>query len=86
MKRLLLKVVQTARRIFMPKPPDPAKELARLEKKSERLFKAWRNACYRRLTGELKTNRTLDAARDDMEAAVIRAGNAYRALFPPQRL
>jgi hypothetical protein len=70
----------------MTKPPDPAKELARLEKKSERLFKAWRNAYYRRVTGELKTNRMLDAARDDMEAAVIEAGNAYRALFSPQRL
>jgi hypothetical protein len=70
----------------MPKPVDPAQELARLEKKSERLFKAWRNTYYRRVTGELKTNRMLDAAQDAMEAAIIKAGNAYRALFSPQRL
>jgi hypothetical protein len=37
-------------------------------------FKAWRRAYYRTVSGELKTNRALDAAR---EAAVIKAGNAY---------
>jgi hypothetical protein len=32
---------------------------------------------YRQISGELKTNRELGAAREDMEVAVIMAGNAY---------
>jgi hypothetical protein len=65
----------------MPKTPKtPEAALACLEKKSETLFKAYRTAFYSRLTGELKTDRAVDAAREDMEAALIAAGNAYRAL------
>ncbi|MDR0656337.1 MAG: hypothetical protein LBG22_08495 [Treponema sp.] len=64
----------------MSKPLDPAKEFDRLEKKSERLFKAWRTAYYRLLTGELKTDRRITAAHEDMESAVIAAANAYKAL------
>jgi hypothetical protein len=52
-------------------------ELGRLEEKSEAAFKAYRSAYYRRVSGDLKTSRALDAAREDMEAAVIEAGNAY---------
>jgi hypothetical protein len=62
---------------YMPESPEAA--LARLEVESEAAFKAYRTAYYRRLMGELKTNRALDAAREDMETAIIRAGNAYRA-------
>jgi hypothetical protein len=52
-------------------------ELDSLERKSEELFKAYRSVYYRCLRGELKTFRALRAASDDMEAAVIKAGNAY---------
>jgi hypothetical protein len=52
-------------------------ELDYFEEESEALFRAWCTAYYRRVSGELKTNRALDAAREDMEAAVIKAGNAY---------
>jgi hypothetical protein len=52
-------------------------ELDRLERKSEELFKAYRSAYYRRISGELKTDKLLDAAREDMEAVVIKAGNVY---------
>jgi hypothetical protein len=63
----------------MPKPETPEAKLALLEKKSENLFKAWRTAYYRRLIGgELKTDCAVDSAREDMEAAVIAAGNAYK--------
>jgi hypothetical protein len=67
------------------KPEKPALEKARaeidrLERKSEELFKAYRSAYYRRVSGELKTDRALDAAREDMEAAVIKAGNVYMKL------
>jgi hypothetical protein len=64
------------------KPAAPAREgpgaaLARAEAESEALFKQYRAAYYRRIAGDLKTDRALDAARESMEAAVIRAGNAY---------
>jgi hypothetical protein len=66
----------------MPKKPEtPEAALARLERKSENLFKAWRTAYCRRAAGELKTDRAVDSAREDMEAAVIETGNAYRALY-----
>jgi hypothetical protein len=62
----------------MPKTPEtPEAKLVRLEKKSENLFRAWRTVYYRRLTGELKTDRAVDTARENMEAAVIEAGNVY---------
>jgi hypothetical protein len=64
----------------MPSPPYPRKELDRLEIKSERLFRVWRAAFCRRLAGELKTDRAVNNARENMEAAVIAAGNAYKAL------
>jgi hypothetical protein len=60
-------------------------ELDRIEKESERLFKGYRLAYYRRITGELKTDRVLNAAREDMEAAVIEAGNAYLKLVALER-
>jgi hypothetical protein len=41
---------------------------------------AWCTACYRTVTGELTTNRTLDTARENMEAAVIAARNVHRKL------
>jgi hypothetical protein len=62
----------------MSETPEAA--LARMEKKSERLFKAYRTAYYRKLTGELKTDRAVLTARENMEAAIIEAGNAYKAL------
>jgi hypothetical protein len=55
-------------------------ELGRLEEKSEAAFRAWRTAYYRTVSGELKTNRALDAAHDDMETALIRAGIAHMKL------
>jgi hypothetical protein len=55
-------------------------ELDRLEAKSEAAFKAWRTAYYQTAVGELKTHRAYNATHEDMEFAVIRAGNAYRAL------
>jgi hypothetical protein len=51
-----------------------------MERKSEALFRAWRIVYYHRISGDLKTNRALDAAREDMEATVIKAGNAYISL------
>jgi hypothetical protein len=68
----------------MPKKPEtPEAALARLERKSENLFRAWRKAYCRRVVGELKTNRAVDSAREDMEAAVIETGNAYKKLYQP---
>jgi hypothetical protein len=67
----------------MPSPESPRAKLARLEAESEVLFKAWRTAFYRTLIGELRTNRVMDNAQEEMEAAVIRAGNAYKALRRP---
>jgi hypothetical protein len=65
----------------MPKTPEtPEAAFSRLERKSENLFRTWRTACYRRFAGELKTDRAVDTARKNMEAAVIEAGNAYKAL------
>jgi hypothetical protein len=65
----------------MPKKPEtPEIALGRLERKSENLFKAWRTAYCRRVAGELKTDRAVDTARENMEAAVIEAGNAYKVL------
>jgi hypothetical protein len=55
-------------------------ELDLLEAQSEAAFKAWRTAYYRTAVGELTTYRALNAAMENMEFAVIRAGNAYRAL------
>jgi hypothetical protein len=55
-------------------------ELDRLEGKSDELFKVYRSTYYRRVRGELKTDRALDVAHEDMEAAVVEAGNAYKAL------
>jgi hypothetical protein len=49
-------------------------EIDRMKEKSEATFRAWRTAYYRRITGELKTDRTLNAAREAMEAAGIRRG------------
>jgi hypothetical protein len=68
----------------MSKPEILEKKFILLEKKSEAIFRAWRTAYYRTVAGELKTNRTLDTAREDMEAAVIAAGNAYRELMNAQ--
>jgi hypothetical protein len=64
----------------MSQPETPEEKLVRLEKESEALFRAWRTAYYRTVTGEAKTTQALDAAQEDMEAAVIAAGNAYRDL------
>jgi hypothetical protein len=61
-------------------PESPCVELARPKAESEAAFRRYRATLYRRLTGELKTDRTLDAAREDMEAALIAAANAYRKL------
>jgi hypothetical protein len=58
-------------------PDSPRAELNRIEEKSEARFRAWRTAYYRWITGELKTDRVLNVAHEDMEAAVIEAGNAY---------
>jgi uncharacterized FlgJ-related protein len=58
----------------------PEEKFVRLEKESDVLFRAWRTAYYRTVSGELKTTKTLDSARENMEAAVIAAGNAYREL------
>jgi hypothetical protein len=58
----------------MPEHPDLARKLSCLEAESEALFRKYRRVYYRTLTGELKTERSLSDAREDMEAAVIRAG------------
>jgi hypothetical protein len=62
------------------KPETPEERPARMEEKSEAAFRKYRAVCYRCLTGELETNLELDAAEEEMEAAIIEAGNAYRAL------
>jgi hypothetical protein len=67
----------------MPKKTETLEAiLTRLERKSENLFKAWRTAYCRRVAGELKTDRAVDSARVNMEAAVIEVGNAYKAYCP----
>lgn len=53
--------------------------LSRLEAEPEALFRRYLRAYCRLAAGETGTEEALDEAREDMEAAVIRAGNAYRA-------
>jgi hypothetical protein len=58
-------------------PETPEARLARPEAESEAAFRKYRSVFYRILAGELKTRRRLVEAEEEMECAVIRAGNAY---------
>jgi hypothetical protein len=85
----LVKIVETGKAIGAPAMAaqyEKAKaEKARLDKKMENLLKGYIDARVRRLTGELKTDRNIDAARTDLERtieeAVIAGAELSKALL-----